>query len=223
LQRTGPGFTYVKLTETLTKKPFSGNRNVVQRLVGSDSEDGSPQAINVLCNEGLCDIYLFDPSFSTCINKNGEIFGGGLAMALDIPQGSLDDFDLDLYCLIQPMQSGPPPLINYTAPAAQLTGDLVLLGDGTYQRTGTGPGFYYFDAFRPSSKSNSGLIENGAYDGNGFNIGIQQRVDVFCDNGICEVIFWAPVNLFCASGQSGRPIRKSSLVWKSSFINCFPF
>jgi len=44
----------------------------------------------------------------------------------DVPQHSLDDFDIDLYCL-EPAQQ-----VDYgtTKPTATMTGDMVALGNG---------------------------------------------------------------------------------------------
>ena len=121
LQRPDPGITYLKFAPNEVEKPFSVYEDIALSLVGTDTEDGSIQFLNIDCEKGLCDIELTDTSFSTCIeNIPGDTYLGGLARATNVPQNSLHDFKLPLYCA-----SAFGEGIDYTKPpAAILKGDL---------------------------------------------------------------------------------------------------
>merc|ERR1711957_735061 len=133
-----------------------------------------------------------DASFSTCINNiAGDIYLGGLAIARNIPQDSLDNFKLDLYCIddIYQLSIG----IDYNAdPVASLDGSMLFLEDGIIRRTGTN--FVYFNRFRgdnlggSSGKVNKAMtISNGKYRGAIYLDGSEDNVFPTCADGICQV------------------------------------
>lgn len=188
LSRTGPGFTYYE-----SLNPASFAKNFAQTLSGIDTEDGSTQALTIRCLVGLCDITLQDVSFSTCIeNISGDRFAGGLALAQNIPQESLDSFTLDLYCVdsLDEVRDG----INYEAgPVTTLDGSLIVLEDGIIRRTGTG--FTYYNGFWDevssdrSGKGHPGTsITNGSYQGTKYRDGSADRVIPSCFDGTCQVV-----------------------------------
>jgi len=183
LRRTGPGFAYY-----LQSRPSSPTNDFVKRLVGIDVEDGSFQTLTVACARGLCDITLGDASFSTCIDKiTGDIYLGGLAIARDIPQDSLDSFNLDLYCVEDFAQLSTG--IDFNAvPSASLDGSILFLEDGIFRRTGLN--FVYFNTFwgESSGEANKATsIDNGIYPGQKYSDGGLESVTTTCANGICQV------------------------------------
>ena len=137
------------------------------------------QVLTLDCKQGRCDITLQDASFSTCIEQLGlQRYLGGLALAKDVPQDSLYDFDLQLFCASDFFQG-----IDYTSPVATLTGNLAFLEDGIVRRTG--PGFNYYN-YHKKRKALDGYYTGGIIkvDGGG------QSMKILCDHGLCEVILW---------------------------------
>eukprot|EP00588_Corethron_pennatum_P029921 CAMPEP_0194323868 /NCGR_PEP_ID=MMETSP0171-20130528/26010_1 /TAXON_ID=218684 /ORGANISM="Corethron pennatum, Strain L29A3" /LENGTH=604 /DNA_ID=CAMNT_0039082611 /DNA_START=46 /DNA_END=1860 /DNA_ORIENTATION=- len=197
LRRTGPGFTYY-----LVSKPASPKNDFAQKLYGIDVEDGSAQGLALACAGGLCDITLQDASFSTCINNiAGDIYLGGLAIAQNIPQDSLDNFKLDLYCVddISQLSKG----IDYNAaPVASLDGSMLFLEDGIIRRTG--PNFMYSNIFwgdklgGSSDKANKAMtISNGKYRGIRYLDGGEDEVFTTCADRICQVTVFTPIFSNC--------------------------
>ena len=81
------------------------------------------QVLTLDCKRGRCDITLQDSSFLTCIKQLGlQRYLGGLALARDVPQDSLYDFDFELFCASNFFQG-----IDYTSPVATLPGSLAFL------------------------------------------------------------------------------------------------
>lgn len=196
LRRTGPGFRYAKTAPTENEEGFSVYKDFTQRLFGSDTEDGSIQSIGLVCKEGLCDIELGDSSFGTCIeNIPGDTYLGGLATARGVPQDSLHDFELELFCFL-----GGPEGIDYTTPVARLKGNLVFLQDGIVQRTALG--FKYFNGFRGGARA----LTTGSnfYEGFRYDTGGEKDIRMLCQNGMCEVIIWSSIHPSCIGPSGGR-------------------
>ena len=64
---------------------------------------------------------------STCVEAiPGDRYLGGLAKATDVPQDSLDNFDLPLYCVSNPAEG----IIDFSEPVAILEGGFVFLEGG---------------------------------------------------------------------------------------------
>ena len=86
---SGPSITYFKSSNPVVKDFSKKNKkkNSVPplngRYAGVDTEDGSGQVLSLLCREDdkLCDVTLYDPSFSTCKDTNGLEFFGGVGVA----------------------------------------------------------------------------------------------------------------------------------------------
>ena len=130
IQRTGPGYTYIRNAPNEVEEPFSVYQDFALTLDGLDTEDGSTQVLQILCQRGLCDIELGDSSFSTCIeNIPGDIYLGGLAKATGVPQDSLHDFELPLYCASNFFEG-----IDYNNATEILEGNLVFLEPGIVKR-----------------------------------------------------------------------------------------
>ena len=126
LQRTGPGITYLKQYPKEVKDAFSVYEDITLSFRGTDTEDGSHQVLQLVCQGGLCDITLADTSFGTCIdNIPGDLYLGGLAKAEGVPQDSLHNFDLKLFCT---SEFGGE--IDYSEHVALLKGDLIFLQNG---------------------------------------------------------------------------------------------
>ena len=84
--RTGPMLTFFKWSSSKSGHVPSGY------YYGTDTEDGSSQGINLLCTDGLCDIYLSDFRCSTCQTLLTNItFFAGIGVARGISEDSLDD------------------------------------------------------------------------------------------------------------------------------------
>lgn len=108
---------------------------VTGRYDGQDLEDGTLQSLSLICKDGLCDIWLGDIQFSTCAKITGNIFGG-LGVARDVPQDSLHDFKMDLYCF----RDASETQIDYSKPpASTLTGNMDFLPNGGIQYKGPRP------------------------------------------------------------------------------------
>ena len=98
-------------------------------------------ALKLKCRKGLCDVVLIDSSFSTCKDENSGIgfaYLGGIARADNVPQDSLHDFDLNLYCVTD---LDSLDRIDYSVDPIILAGNLVFLEDGLVRRLG--PGKHY--------------------------------------------------------------------------------
>ncbi len=151
------------------------------RLEGTDTEDGSTQALELECREGRCDITLIDASFFTCI-KN-----------IPVSQGSLDNFRLDPYCVKSFAEL--TNVIDYDAgPTTTLDGSILMLEDGIIRRIG--PNFTYYNYFKdevPGKKSGKKKgfpkrtsLTSGSYRGSKYFDGFHKRVIATC-TGIYQV------------------------------------
>jgi len=83
----------------------------------------------IYCNENkLCDIVSSAASSNSCIRILQGWFGpfNGVAIVKDVPQDSLDDFDIDLYCLL------PAQQVDYgtTNPSLTMRGGMIAQGNG---------------------------------------------------------------------------------------------
>ena len=187
IHRTGPGFTYYLRSNTADS---------TSRFSGTDTEDGSLQALDLVCDNGLCNVTLTDSSFSTCIKELNLPFFGGLARAINIPQEDLDNFELDLYCLL-PNQSE----IDFDAePTTTLVGNFEVLGEGIVKRTKTG--FVYSSVFYENDAQVQGAISNGRYQGTNTLFGSNEVLGVYCsDDNLCDVDLYSPVWRECINFQ----------------------
>ena len=81
-----------------------------------------------------CDVTLRDSSFSTCQAITGDPFFTGVELAKNVPRDSLDDFDIELYCLAEgQLEIGPSQ-----DPTEILEGNLELDRVGILRRPGRG-------------------------------------------------------------------------------------
>ena len=110
---------------------------------GLDIEDSSEQLIQLTCSGGVCEIILLDSLFATC----GGIFGG-IGLARNIPQDSLNDFEISLYC----KQSSDSVIDVNGEPSGTLDGSLAFLSDGGIHRKG--PDFIYYKVSVAEVESN---------------------------------------------------------------------
>jgi len=136
-----------------TSSPGSSDDNTssTQSLTGTyfglDTDDASPQNLELLCDEEQCDVILADPRFSTCERELGAgTFNTGVGIAKNVPVDSLDDFKIAFYCLQE-----DETVIDFDAdPTTYLTGNIELLPGGGIRRTG--PGFSYSKSSVPEIK-----------------------------------------------------------------------
>jgi hypothetical protein len=142
-------------TATLSKAGKSKAHSLTGVYAGIDTEDATFQQLYIVCDndddkdEGvLCDITLQDARFSTC-DQFVPGTNGGVGIANEIPQNSIDDFKIDLYCL----QPDEIEIDFSNDPTATLTGDIEILQDGSLRRTG--PGFFYSKVSLPEIKDKS--------------------------------------------------------------------
>ncbi len=201
LQRTGtgPGIKYIKIGPNEVEEPFSVYKDIALQLIGLDTEDASTQILTLDCKGGLCDVELGDTSFSTCIKDiPGDRYLGGLARATAVPQNSLHNFDLPLYCTSD-LSKG----INYTAPAATLKGNLIFYEGGIVQRTATGVN--YVNVFNGVGDENA-LTTNGSsfYQGFRYDNGGAKFLSFSCQNKNCEVIIFSSIEPACIALSGGR-------------------
>jgi len=188
IRRTGTSFIYFNeyLGNLSADKPPTPHSGL---YTGVDPEDGSGQSLQILCMEGFCDVTLGDTSFSTCSAITGDLFFGGVAIARGIPEDSLDDFSLNLYCLAKGKNQFD------STPTGTLTGNLLGLQDGIIRRTG--PGFTYFKkSSKPESMMNQ--VSTGQYlnaaDTKG---GTVQSFDILCADGKCDVTYGESSFIIC--------------------------
>ena len=81
-----------------------------------------------------CDVTLLDSSFSTCQAITGDPFFTGVGLAKNVPRDSLDDFDIELYCLAE----GQLVIDPSQEPTGILEGNLELDRVGILLRPGRG-------------------------------------------------------------------------------------
>ena len=209
LQRTEPGINYIKTYPNEVEEPFSIYQDFALTLIGVDTEDASEQFLTVDCVEGLCDIELADTSFSTCIeNIPGDRYLGGLAKATDVPQDSLSNFGLPLYC------ASNFGVVNYTEPVAILKGGFVFLQPGIIKRTGTG--FTYYNAFKGAG-SDSALATTGSSFYSGFrkDTGGARFLSMSCQKSVCEVILRSNIEPACIGPSGGLPFLNGLAINKN--------
>mmetsp|Transcript_26342 Transcript_26342/g.30099 ORF Transcript_26342/g.30099 Transcript_26342/m.30099 type:complete len:402 (-) Transcript_26342:185-1390(-) len=196
IRRTGTGFTYFSnyrgdLSVDKPSVPKTGS------YAGTDTEDGTGQIMNIYCNDGMCDVKLGDNGFSTCSSITGNPFYGGIAMARNVPEESLDNFKLDLYCLgVGETQFG-------NTPTTTLTGNMIVLKDGIISRTGPGFTFYLMN---DKNGSTDGQIGTGKYWNNGSTTdGSTSSYDILCAEGTCDVVLEYTIfpACFALAGQIG--------------------
>jgi hypothetical protein len=202
VRRTGRGVTYQKTSSKATNGIGAPRKDIAMRMIGMDIEDGSMQYIDLLCIKGLCDITLQDVSFSTCINfTTADIYLGGLAIARNIPQESLNNFKLDLYCVTDPRQIFLG--INYTLPTTTLNGSMVFIDDGIVSRTAKN--FTYFNLFKESKTRSNRLFTGVAIRGAEYFDGGEKTLSSYCfEDGMCEVILYELTFAKCLQ-TTGRP------------------
>ncbi len=161
-------------------------------------------ALQIDCKEGFCDFSLIDSSFSSCKdNSSGTTYSylGGIAVAKNVPQNSLHDFQLELFCVEDITSLGS---IDYDVTPIILTGDLVFLEDGIIKRTG--PGFNYFASSNLDLQTND---VSGLYSGARLHDGGLQNLNILCtpvedDVDECDIIIWTAINYECITGPTSR-------------------
>ena len=79
-----------------------------------------------------CHVPLSDRSFSTCQAITGNPFFTGVGLAKNVPRDSLDDFDIELYCLAE----GQLEIDPSQEPTGTLEGNLELDRVGILRRPG---------------------------------------------------------------------------------------
>ena len=206
IQRTGPGYTYIRSTPNEVEEPFSVYQDFALSLDGVDTEDGSRQLIEIVCKSGLCDVELADTSFSTCIeNIPSDIYLGGLAKATDVPQDSLYDFELPLYCA---SDSDLIQGIDYNNATATLKGGFVFLQPGIIERTG--PGFTYYNLFNGAGDDRALALPTAGsryYQGYRYDTGGARFLWALCENKNkkCEVILYSLIEPLCIGPSGGLP------------------
>jgi len=139
-EHTDPGVMYFR-ESTNVDDYYGGSKDgsiANGMYFGNDIEDGSTQHIDILCTGGYCDITLLDYGFSTCARINGYSIFGGVAVARNISEDSLDDYTLNLFCDAIPSEID----IDNDEPTTTLTGDIIVLKDGIIHRSGPGLTYY---------------------------------------------------------------------------------
>jgi len=197
IRRTGPGFIY-------SKKSTPGGPNKTGRWSAQDATNLSIKGLSILCSDSLCDIMLNDNRFSACNdaafwneNQSGG-FKSGAALAKDIPEDSLDDFDLKLFC-----HEGDAIDFDNDSPVSTIKGDLVFHEEGMVSFAGSETMFFNQYQYKGDdstgkkvskkrSTSNTQNIANGIYFGNDLDGGSPQTVSVLCYEGLCDIDLWDP-------------------------------
>jgi len=118
----------------------------------------------------------------TCGAISGAVFYQGVGVARNIPQNSLDDFDIRLYCL-----SADEIEVDINDPSREpdaiLTGNFASLQDGILRRTG--PGFNYYKISKPASPTDD--FSQKLY-GPDTEDGSKQGLTITCAGGLCDII-----------------------------------
>jgi len=166
-----------------SKDSLTPARSFTGAYVGLDSEDGTRQTVSIFCEDGLCDITVEDFVFTTCILITGSNYFGGVAIARDVPENSLDNFDLNLYCLAEGQLEID---VDVDTPLTTLRGDLIGLEDGIIRRTGTG--FTYFKFNGGDLSADEPIYpQTGLYQGTDKEDGTSQILTIYCKDGLCDV------------------------------------
>ena len=158
---------------------------------------------------------LIDSSFSSCKDKNSGFayaYLGGIAVANDVPQNSLHDFKLELFCVEDITSLGS---IDYSVTPIILTGNLVFLENGIIRRTG--PGFNYFASSNLDLQTNE---VSGFYSGARLYDGGSQNLHIQCSSmGSCNIIVWTAINYECITGPTSRFIINGIAVAKGVSVD----
>ena len=85
-----------------------------------------------------CGVTLLDSSFSTCQAITSDPFFTGIGLAKNVPRDSLDDFEIELYCLAE----GQLVIDPSQEPTATLEGNLELDRVGILRRPGRGVTYF---------------------------------------------------------------------------------
>jgi len=97
IRRTGPGFTYFNRfwegssTESISSGIYQGIKLF----------DSSPDFVFVTCDDGTCQVSLFNYIFGQCVGPTGNTIINGFGYARDVPEDALGSFDLDVYCTVR--------------------------------------------------------------------------------------------------------------------------
>jgi len=187
-------------TNKKSKGTSAKDRSPTGIYTGIDIEDGTNQFLSMYCENGLCNVRLDDIVFTTCIAVTGNSYFGGVAIADGIPEDSLDNFDLDLYCV----QKGKLEIdLDNDTPVTTLKGDMVFLEKGVIRRTSTG--FTYFSNFKGDlSADKPSVPHNGYYYGLDTEDGSTQNLQIFCESGLCDVTL-ADTSFSTCSAITGDP------------------
>lgn len=60
--------------------------------------DGSQEEVISTCADGSCEVSLYNTIFTECITPTGNPYFNGLGLARNVPEDSLDNFDVGVYC-----------------------------------------------------------------------------------------------------------------------------
>ncbi len=112
VKRTGPNFTYFnqfKRDDESRALPLFAD-NTAHAYQGYRLIDGGGTYMNTLCNEGSCEVISWTPIYVKCFGPSGgRLFLNGVAYNSTVPEESLEDFEIGLYCV----PPGPGSTIDY--------------------------------------------------------------------------------------------------------------
>ena len=54
--------------------------------------------MKILCDHGLCEVILYTEITRECIGPSGRFLFNGIYINRSVPEDSLENFDIDLYC-----------------------------------------------------------------------------------------------------------------------------
>lgn len=98
LQRTGPGFEYFNIFKG------AGDDNALTTTgsslyQGFRDDTGDARILSTACEDKICEVILYSYIEPLCIGQSGRLFLNGLAINKNVPEDSLGDFEIGLYCV----------------------------------------------------------------------------------------------------------------------------
>lgn len=98
---TGENFYNTYSGNDLADKESSGSRTAIYNGIhtGSYLDSGFPVNTSIYCANKKCEIAFAAIRISACVGPTGLFIFNGSAFVKDVPEDSLDNFDVDVYCL----------------------------------------------------------------------------------------------------------------------------
>jgi len=152
VRRTGLNFMYFNTfwgdSSGKANKPTSISNG---KYVGTKYLDGGVNVVFPTCVNGICKVTVFNFIFSNCIipATNFNPYYNGVGFARNVTEDSLDNFDLDIYCI----KVGQEIDFDDDKPTYTISYGLVLVDPpGTLLRPGMDPDMFQYHQYQSNSE-----------------------------------------------------------------------